>query len=134
MGAAYLRRFKMKKNICTLTAISSLLFSAQAFADDAGVKKEGGLPQTLVILGMALVFFYFILWRPEQKRRKKMETQRSSMKIGDKITAMGIIGTLTQIQETSIVLKMFDGSKIEMLKNCITDVQSASDVTVEDAK
>jgi preprotein translocase subunit YajC len=135
MGAAYSRWFKMKKNISTLTAISSLLLSTHAFADGAAPAKEGGLPQTLVILGMALVFFYFILWRPEQKRRKKMETQRSSMKIGDKVTAMGIIGTLAQIKETSIVLKMFDGSKIEMLKNCITDVQSSSaDVTVEDAK
>ena len=53
------------------------------------------------------------------------------MKLGDRITAMGIIGTLEGIQETTVILKMCDGSKIEMLKNCITDVQSAS--KVEDA-
>ena len=115
--------------------MSSFLLSSQAFADGSMQNREGGLPQTFVILGMALVFFYFILWRPEQKRRKQMEAQRNSMKIGDKITAMGIIGTLAQIQENSIVLKMFDGSKIEMLKNAITDVQSSSaDVTVEETK
>ena len=84
---------------------------------------------------MALVFFYFILWRPEQKRRKQVEKQRSSMKIGDRVTAMGIVGTLSQIQEATVILKMIDGSKIEMLKSCITDVQSSSqDVVVEEVK
>lgn len=55
-----------------------------------------------------------------------MDTQRNSMKIGDRVTAMGIVGTLSAIQETTIVLKMVDGSKIEMLKNCITDVQAGT--------
>ena len=110
----------------------SLLCSSQVWADDS-VAKEGGLPQTLVILGMALVFFYFILWRPEQKRRKQVEKQRTSMKIGDKVTAMGIIGTIVSIQEKTVILKMVDGSKIEMLTTCITEVKdSSSEVTVED--
>ncbi len=122
----------MKKYICTFLGFSSL-FSLQAFADDATAAKQG-MPQTLVIMGMAAVFFYFILWRPEQKRRKQAEAQRSSMKIGDKITAMGIIGTLSAIQEKTIILKMVDGSKIEMLKTCITDVQDSSpEVKVEDS-
>ena len=48
---------------------------------------------------------------------------------------MGIVGTLSQIQEATVILKMVDGSKIEMLKNCITDVQSSSqDVVVEESK
>lgn len=118
-----------------LVSFSSFLMTSSVFADDAGAGKEGGLSQTLMILGMALVFFYFILWRPEQKRRKQVEKQRSSMKIGDRVTAMGIVGTLSQIQESTVVLKMIDGSKIEMLKNCITDVQSSSqEVVVEDVK
>lgn len=122
----------MKTFFYTMTG--SFLLASQVWADDAA-GKEGGLSQTLMILGMALVFFYFILWRPEQKRRKQVEKQRSGMKIGDRVTAMGIIGTLSQIQEATVILKMVDGAKIEMLKNCITDVQSSSqDVVVEDSK
>ncbi len=107
-----------------IAACCSLLSTLRADAPAAG--REGGLTQTLMILGMALVFFYFIMWRPEQKRRKELERQRGSMKIGDRVTAMGIVGTLAQIQETTIILKMVDGSKVEMLKNCITDVQASS--------
>ena len=85
------------------------------------------MSQTLIMIGVALVFFYFILWRPEQKRKKAAETQRNSMKIGDKITAMGIIGTIARIQDTTVIVKMYDGSKVEFLKAAITDVQPASE-------
>lgn len=125
----------MKTFFYGVAGFSSFLLTSTIWADDAGSGKEGGLSQTLMILGMALVFFYFILWRPEQKRRKQVEKQRSSMKIGDRVTAMGIVGTLSQIQEATVILKMVDGSKIEMLKSCITDVQSSSqDVVVEEVK
>lgn len=123
----------MSKYIYSMIGFSSVLFSSQIWADDSAPAKEGGLPQTLVILGMALVFFYFILWRPEQKRRKQVEKQRSSMKVGDKVTAMGIIGTIAAIQEKTVILKMVDGGKIEVLTTCITDVRdSSAEVTVED--
>lgn len=114
----------MKNRFYLIIAGCSTAVSSAGWADGAAAPKEGGLGQMLVIIGMAFVFFYFIMWRPEQKRRKKMEQQRNSMKIGDRVTAMGIVGTLSQIQETTIILKMVDGSKVEMLKSCITDVQS----------
>jgi len=77
------------------------------------------------------VFFYFILWRPEQKRRKALENQRSTLKKGDRVTAMGIIGTVLRIQEHTVILKMYDGAKIEVIKGAITDVIPGSE---EDAK
>ena len=62
-----------------------------------------------------------------------MDKQRSSLKSGDKVTAMGIIGTVAKIQENSVILKMYDGAKIEVLKAAITDVQPSSSET-QDAK
>lgn len=102
------------------------------FADEAAPAAGGqSLTQTFVMIAVALVFFYFILWRPEQKRRKTMEQQRNSLKKGDQVTAMGIIGTVCTIKDTTIVLRMVDGAKIEFLKTAITDVRSG---TEEDAK
>ena len=72
-------------------------------------------------------FFYFILWRPEQKRRKASEQMRSSLKKGDRVTAMGIIGKVDRIQEQTVVLRMIDGAKIEVLKAAITDVQPGAE-------
>jgi preprotein translocase subunit YajC len=84
-----------------------------------------GLTQTLVMIGVALFFFYFIMWRPEQKRRKEMTDQRDSMKKGDRVTAMGIVGTISKVNEETVILSMIDGSKIEMLKAAISDVESS---------
>ena len=89
------------------------------FAQDA----SGGLWQSFMMILVALIFFYFILWRPEQKRRKTAEQMRTSLKKGDKVTAMGIVGRIDRLTDHTVILKMIDGSKIEMLKAAITEVQ-----------
>lgn len=89
-------------------------------------QKGQNLWQMVMILVVFMAFFYFILWRPEQKRRKKMEAQRSALKKGDKVTAMGIIGTVDKIKDKSVVLNMVDGAKIEVLLAAISDVESAT--------
>lgn len=110
------------------------LFPAAAvFAQDAAPAPGGGLTQTLMMVGIALVFFYFILWRPEQKRRKESEKMRSSLKKGDRVTAMGIIGRIDRVQDQTVILKMVDGAKIEMLKAAITDVQAGTDAEASES-
>lgn len=113
----------MLKNFLFLLPASALL------AQDAAPTPTGGLTQTLIMIAIALVFFYFILWRPEQKRRKAAEQMRSSLKKGDRVTAMGIIGRVDKVQEQTVILKMIDGAKIEFLKGAITDVQPSTEET-----
>ena len=93
--------------------------------------RQGSMWQTLMMVGIAVLFFYFILWRPERKRKKAMETQRSSMKKGDRITAMGIIGVVDKVKEKTVVVKMVDGAKIEFLLAAISDVRSKEDADEE---
>lgn len=88
--------------------------------------------QTLSMILIALVFFYFILWRPEQKRRKIMDDLRGSLKKGDRVTAMGIVGTVVKVQDQTVIVKMFDGSKIEFLKGAITDVTPGTEGASEE--
>jgi preprotein translocase subunit YajC len=108
--------------------LSLFVFPGALFAQDAApASSSGGLSQTLIMIGVALVFFYFILWRPEQKRRKAAESMRSTLKKGDKVTAMAIIGTIDRVNDLTVVLKMIDGAKIEMLKAAITDVQPVAE-------
>lgn len=108
-----------------------LLVQSSLFADDVPPPPDGGLWQTLIMIGIFVLFFYFILFRPEQKRRKAAETQRAQIKKGDKVVAMGILGTVLRVQDSTIILKMYDGSKIEVLKAAVSDVIPG---TEEDAK
>ena len=118
----------MKKIVPFLVLATGSLLADDAVAAPAA---GGNMYQTLMLLGFGVVFFYFLLWRPEQKRRKAIEKQRSGLKKGDRVTAMGIIGSVVRIQDNTVILKMVDGSKIEVLKMAISDVQPGTDEATE---
>lgn len=100
-------------------------------AEEIPPAPDGGMWQTLIMIGIFVIFFYFILYRPEQKRREAADQLRSQLKKGDRVVAMGIIGTVLRVLDNSVILKMYDGSKIEVLKAAISDVSPGLE---EDAK
>ena len=62
----------------------------------------------LLIVAMFAVF-YFMLIRPENKRKKKAEELRNSLKKGDKVTTIGgIIGVIVQVNADTIVIETSD--------------------------
>lgn len=107
-----------------LSVLFFLFAAVPLIAEEEVPRSQSSFWQTLIMIAIAIVFFYFILWRPEQKRRKEMERKRNAMKKGDKITAMGIVGTIDKIKEQTVIVKMVDGSKIEFLKGAITEVRA----------
>ncbi|WP_375793886.1 preprotein translocase subunit YajC [Chlamydia sp. 12-01] len=98
-----------------------LLSSSALLADEDGTPVKSTFAQPAVMLGIAILFFYFILWRPEQKRRKAMEKRKNELAKGDKVTAMGILGTIDEIREHTVILTITSG-KIEILKAAISEI------------
>lgn len=86
---------------------------------------DSGASATILMIGAALFFFYFIMWRPEQKRRRQMNQMREGLAVGDKVHAMGIVGSIAEIKEETIVLNTAGSSKVELLKAAITQVEKA---------
>lgn len=124
----------MKKIIYSLVCLQTFCMTHGLMADenaDAMPPRDQGLWQTLMMVAIALLFFYFILWRPEQKRRKQADDLRNTLKKGDRVVAMGILGTVIRVQDQTVILKMYDGSKVEFLKAAISEVVPGSE---EDAK
>jgi preprotein translocase subunit YajC len=119
----------MKAKFYVLTSAFVLLLNGRLFAQEAEapVLPDDSLWQTLIMIGIAFMFFYVILWRPEQKRRKALEDQRSSLQRGDRVSALGIIGTVVKIGDQTVILKMYDGSKLEFYKAAISDVIPETD-------
>lgn len=126
----------MKRLVYSLICVQTFLMAAPYLGADEGdaLPPDQGMYQTLIMIAIAMTFFYFILWRPEQKRRKALESQRDSLKKGDRVTAMGIIGTVLKIQEQTVILKMYDGSKIEVLKGAVTDVLPGTEDDIKKAE
>ena len=73
---------------------------------------------TIVMLVVMLAVFYFMLIRPENKRKKEAEKMRSELAVGDVITSIGgIVGTVCAVKESTIVIESgADRVRIELTK------------------
>lgn len=105
--------------------VLSVLCGSSLFADGAASAPSQPKSNWIVMVVLAVAFFYLILFRPEQKRRKRMEQMRRELVKGSRITAMGILGTVERLEEKTVVLKTIDGSQIEILREVITKVEPA---------
>ena len=89
---------------------------------DAAAAPQNNFYQTLMVIGLGIVLFYFLLIRPEQKRRKQMEALRSSLKKGDRVLAVGIIGIVWRVSKEEVILLSAGETKIAVLPEAITQV------------
>ena len=95
-----------------------------------------GLLGSVLMLVLMLGVFYFILIRPENKRKKESEKMRSSVKVGDRITTIGgIIGTIVHVKEDKIVIETSaDQVRMELTKWSISTNDTAAEAEQEEAK
>jgi len=72
---------------------------------------------------LIFVVFYFMLIRPQQKKQKATQKMLESLRSGDKIvTSGGILGTVTNVKEKTVVVRIADNVKVEMLRSAIQTV------------
>ena len=97
-----------------------------------------GNPMGTTIMMLAIMFglLYFMMIRPENKRKKEAEKMRSSVKNGDKITTIGgIVGTVVNVKENKIVIETSaDQVRVEFAKWAISTNDSAVEAAKAEAK
>ena len=87
----------------------------------------GEMTQMIIVtIGMFAVM-YFLMIRPESKRKKQEAKMRSELVVGDVIqTIGGIIGTICAVKDTSIVVETgADRVRIEFAKEAVAGKRSA---------
>ena len=96
----------------------------------------GGLMGMLPMLLIMVALFYFMLIRPENKRKKEAEQLRSAVKNGDKITTIGgIVGTVVDVKSDRFVIETgADQVRIEMMKWALSTNDTAEEAAKEEAK
>ncbi len=89
----------------------------------------------IMLVAMAAVF-YFMLIRPENKRKKEAEQLRSKVKVGDKITTIGgVTGTVVNVKEDKFVLETgADQVRIEFQKWALSTNDTADAAAKEKAE
>ena len=96
----------------------------------------GGLISMLPMLLIMVALFYFMLIRPENKRKKEAEAMRGAVKTGDKIVTIGgIIGTVVNVKEDKIVIETSaDQVRMELAKWAISSNETAAEAKKAEAK
>ena len=98
--------------------------------------NPGDLTSTIIMLVIMLGVFYFLLIRPENKRKKEAEQMRTNVKVGDRITTIGgIVGTVVSVKDDKFVIETgADQVRIEFLKWALSANDSANEAAQEAAK
>ena len=92
--------------------------------------------QMILMLVLLFAMMYFFMIRPENKRKKKMQEMRDSLKKGDTITTIGgIVGKIVRIGDDTIVFETSeDRVRIEVAKWAISTTGIQTDEVVDTKK
>ena len=106
------------------------------FLTTTGAAPTGGMTAMIPMLLIMLGVFYFMMIRPENKRKKEAENMRSSVKKGDHITTIGgIVGVVVDVKENNIVIETSaDQVRMELTKWAISTNDTADAAKKAEAK
>ena len=92
--------------------------------------------ELLIMLVPMLLIMYFMVIRPENKRKKEAENMRSSLKVGDEIVTIGgLRGTVVNIKDEKFVIETgADQVRIELEKWALSVNETANANAKEEAK
>ena len=104
------------------------MFFLNAAASAAESAAPGGLmasPILMIVLMFGLM--YFLMIRPENKKKKQLEEMRGNLKNGDEITTIGgIVGTVVNVKDDNIVIEVgADRVRLEFVKWAVSTNNSA---------
>lgn len=87
----------------------------------------------LLMYALLLAMVYFAFFRPQIQAKKKQEETIKTAKTGDKIvTTGGIHGVITNVKETTVIVKVYDNVKLEIEKAHIDKITRESASTDSD--
>ena len=102
---------------------------------DATAQPNSMMPSIIMMVVMVAVF-YFLLIRPENKRKKEAESMRNAVKTGDEITTIGgIVGKVVNVKDDKIVIETSaDQVRLELAKWSISTNETAAAAAKEAEK
>lgn len=88
---------------------------------------QGGAGGFTFLIPMVLVFgvFYLLLIRPQQKKQRELQSTIAQLKAGDRvITTGGIVGKITEVRDTSFLIRSADKTILEIARTAVAGVDA----------
>jgi preprotein translocase subunit YajC len=109
---------------------------AQAANPTQGQQPGGDMFKGMLI-PMILIFgvMYLLVIRPQSKRAKEAQRMLAELKKGDEVvTTGGIIGRISGLKDTEIILQVQDGVRIRIQRSAVTGRFKGSEPSKTEAK
>ena len=100
--------------------IQQIAMAAPPAAD--GAQAPGG-GFTIGWLVFMVAIFYFVMIRPQQRREKERKAMIAAVKSGERVVlTSGIIGEVATVKEKTLIVRVADNTKIEVLKSAVAQI------------
>ena len=100
------------------------MFISNAYAQAAPAAGNAGLMgnlSTFLPLVLMFVVMYFLMIRPQQKKAKEQRQMMDALAKGDEVvTASGILGKVTKVMDTYVMLEIAANTEITVQKHAVT--------------
>src|SRR5436309_13826837 len=105
-----------------------MLHALPAQAQSPAPTGPGGGIGFFVPFIFIFIIMYFVMIRPQKKRQEQQQKLMASVKTGDRVvTSSGIHGLISNVKETTVIVKVADNVKIEMEKSAIATVLKSAE-------
>lgn len=111
-------------------AAGTLALAATATAQETATSKIGFF-EPLMLVGFVAIF-YFLIWRPQNKRAKAHRDLVASLNKGNEVvTSGGIMGTIVKVEEDLVQLRIADKVEITIQRQAISAVLPKGTLTAK---
>lgn len=87
---------------------------------------QGGAGASFVPIILIFIIFYFLLIKPQQKKQKEHQEMQKGLKKNDEVvTNGGIHGTIVNVKDRTVTLRVDEGTRIEVQKESIGFIKKA---------
>ncbi len=95
-------------------------FETTAYAAEAGGLGDGTGLVNILFLGGFVLIFYFLLIRPQSKRRKEHQSLMSGLTKGDEVvTSGGVVGQINKVEDDFVKLQVAKSLELRIQKSAV---------------
>jgi preprotein translocase subunit YajC len=91
----------------------------------AAAAPSGGTSFIIQMIPLVLVFviFWFLMWRPQQKKMRDHQAQIMAVKKGDRVvTGGGLIGKVTKVTDNEVEVELAKDVRVQVVKSTLSQV------------
>ena len=87
------------------------------------VAQTGNTWGMIIYCVVVFAIIYFLIVRPAKRRMAEYKKMIDSLKVGNRVLAAGIYGTIKKIGETTIDVEIAKGVVVEVSKNAVANIE-----------